>query len=446
MVEVESNNALILTLAIGGAIVAFILYFLRAAKSEEENEQQKSADRKPQNNGAAKNTEESKQISKKKQNHPRSELKAVAFSHPWLYTSLKGHSSTILSMDFSSNGKYLISCSDDRSVFLWPSKDFSNKEHKSLRINIEFDHATKVTWSPDSKAFIIHKSVENCVEVYKLNKKSDGHGFSGSTKLTTFPKHHIDEVIAMGISCNGKFIMTCSKSTDLVLWDLKGQIIANVDTYLMSNNCGRVSPCGRYIAASGFAPDVKVWEVVFNKSGDFQAVNRAFELQGHKSGVLDFAFNCDSTRVATLSKDGSWRVFDTKIDYKKGEDPRLIQSGKFELASQEGNHIAISPEGHLIVCSTGTKISFYSVESGKCEGSIQDVHSGPITSLLFDSSGDQLLTSGDRHIRVFHNIVGFKLKLASLKASLKSNLSSAMKDRIQDQISQTEKFLVKFKN
>jgi hypothetical protein len=77
-------------------------------------------------------------------------------------------------------------------VFLWPAKDFANKEHKSLRINIEFDHASYIQWSPDSKAFIIHKAVENCIEVYKLNKKSDSSGFSGATKLTTFPKVRTD--------------------------------------------------------------------------------------------------------------------------------------------------------------------------------------------------------------------------------------------------------------
>jgi len=64
-------------------------------------------------------------------------------------------------------------------------------------------------------------------------------------------KQHVDDVIGFGISCNGKYILSCSKSTDLVLWDLKGQMIANVDTYLMNNYCGRISPCGRFIAASG---------------------------------------------------------------------------------------------------------------------------------------------------------------------------------------------------
>lgn len=106
--------------------------------------------------------------------------------------------------------------------------------------------------------------------------------------------------------------MTCSSKTDLVVWDLKGQQLAQIDTYLMSTTCAKISPCSRFIVASGFAPDVKVWEVVFNKSGHFQEVKRIYELTGHKSGVYDVAFDVDSSHMATVSKDGTWRLYDTK--------------------------------------------------------------------------------------------------------------------------------------
>ncbi|KRT85791.1 WD40 domain-containing protein [Oryctes borbonicus] len=35
------------------------------------------------------------------------------FTHPWLFTSLKGHTGQVLDMDFASNGKYLASCADE---------------------------------------------------------------------------------------------------------------------------------------------------------------------------------------------------------------------------------------------------------------------------------------------------------------------------------------------
>jgi WD40 repeat protein len=87
---------------------------------------------------------------------------------------------------------------------------------------------------------------------------------------------------------------------------------------------------------AGYAPDVKLWEVKFNKSGGYEKTVRAFELVGHNSGgwmltlifieffyvsllhslgVWDFAFDPDSSHVATVCKDGTWKVFDIKSKF-----------------------------------------------------------------------------------------------------------------------------------
>lgn len=55
----------------------------------------------------------------------------------------------------------------------------------------------------------------------------------------------------MGIASSGKFIMTCSNKTDMVIWDLKGEKLAKLDTFLMSTTCAKISPCGRFVVASG---------------------------------------------------------------------------------------------------------------------------------------------------------------------------------------------------
>lgn len=64
------------------------------------------------------------------------------------------------------------------------------KEKRSLRINVEFDHATLVRWSPDGKAFLIHKAVANTIEVYKISKKSDGT-LASAAKALEFSKVYI---------------------------------------------------------------------------------------------------------------------------------------------------------------------------------------------------------------------------------------------------------------
>lgn len=57
-------------------------------------------------------------------------------------------------------------------------------------MNIEYDHATLVRWSPDGKAFLIHKALGNAIEVYKISKKSDGT-LASATKSLEFPKVNI---------------------------------------------------------------------------------------------------------------------------------------------------------------------------------------------------------------------------------------------------------------
>jgi hypothetical protein len=46
--------------------------------------------------------------------------------------------------------------------------------------------------------------------------------------------------------------------------------------------------------------------------------------------------------------------------------------------------------------------------TGESEGEIHDVHTEPITCLLFENGGKYVLTAGDKHVRVFHNVPGLK--------------------------------------
>lgn len=58
-------------------------------------------------------------------------------------------------------------------MYVWFTKDFADRDHKSIRVNIPFDHAYSIRWSPDSKAFIIARKEEKILEVFKLGRKPD---------------------------------------------------------------------------------------------------------------------------------------------------------------------------------------------------------------------------------------------------------------------------------
>ena len=49
------------------------------------------------------------------------------------------------------------------------------------------------------------------------------------------------------------------------------------------------------VSILGFTPEVRIWEVCFDKAGQFKEIKSAFQLS-HSAGVYNFSFNADSTK------------------------------------------------------------------------------------------------------------------------------------------------------
>ncbi|KAI8436783.1 hypothetical protein MSG28_010248 [Choristoneura fumiferana] len=136
----------------------------------------------------------------------------------------------------------------------------------------------------------------------------------------------------------------------MVIWDLKGQKLDTLDTYLMSTYSAKISPCGRFVVATGQVTDIKVMEVCFTKTGEYKQVTKAYDLTGHSSGIYDVAFDVDTSHVATISKDGTWKLYHTKVNYVIGESPHVLETGTY---TQTANApcIALSPNAEVLAVS-----------------------------------------------------------------------------------------------
>nr|XP_061801675.1 transducin beta-like protein 2 [Nerophis lumbriciformis] len=387
---------------------------------------------------AAKGPMLKKHKQEKQQRTRRDKSSQHNFNHPLLASSLKGHSGYVTCLDFSSNGKYLASCADDRTVRIWSTKDFLDREHKYLRANVELDHATLVRFSPDSRAFITWLANEDTIRIFKMNKKDDGTmSFKAAAK--DFPIKHKADILNIGIAETGKFIMSAYTDTTIHIWDLKGEILASINTNQMTNAYAAISPCGRFVASCGFTPDVKVWEVCFTKTGDFKEVTRAFELKGHSAGVHAFAFSNDSHKMVTVSKDGTLKLWNTNVEYKKQQDPYLLKTVK--CSSSNGSLAAMSPDGRVVAISDGCNVTMYDASSGELEEQFLAVHSLQIEDLRFDTTGRYLACCGDKAIRVFHNAPGYRATIRDMQDMLKKAQNEAMKQRLKQQISEAQRAL-----
>ncbi|XP_007430322.1 transducin beta-like protein 2 [Python bivittatus] len=442
MGEASASAALVgLSLVLGAVVLWGLLFFLRQWKKaapSKEDVAKLSGTRDDQNvNGDA--ISKTAGLKKSKQQRIRKEKpQQHTFTHPLLASALKGHSGSVSCLDFSSNGKYLASCSDDRTVRIWSTKDLLEREHRCMRVNVELDHATLVRFFPDSRAFIVWLANGDTLRVFKMAKKEDGT-FTYVAVPEEFSKQHKAPIINIGVADTGKYIMSASSDTTILIWDMKGEVLASINTNQMNNTFAAVSPCGRFVGSCGFTPDVKVWEVCFTKSGDFREVTRAFELKGHKAGVYSFSFSNDSRRMATVSKDGTWKFWDTDVEYKKQQDPYLLLTGSCKVT--EPCRIALAPDARAVAISSSTTIFVYNTQRGEEEECFEGVHGEHITDLAFDVNSRFLISCGDRAIRVFHNTTGYRAVVEEMKTLLKKASNESTKQRLQQQITDAQSAL-----
>ncbi|XP_020496193.2 transducin beta-like protein 2 [Labrus bergylta] len=431
--EIAALCALTLLL---GALVVLVALAVGRRKEEIREELEQAAEFTAE--GSVTKAPASKKPKQEKQRSRKDKASQHTFSHLLLASSLKSHSGNVTCIDFSSNGKYLASCADDRTVRIWSTKDFLEREHKCLRANVDLDHATLVRFSPDSRAFITWLANGDTIRIFKMIKKEDGT-MTFKAAPEDFPQKHKAPIINIGIAETGKFIMSASTDTTIHIWDLKGEILASINTNQMTNSYASISPCGRFVASCGFTPDVKVWEVCFGKGGEFKEVARAFDLKGHSAGVHAFAFSNDSHRMVTVSKDGTWKLWNTNVEYKKQQDPYLLKT--VPCASSDGSRAALSPDGRVVAISDGCNVAMYNATTGQLEEELNGIHSEEINDLRFDINGRFLVCSGDKAIRVFHNAPGYRAAIRDMQDMLKKAQNEAMKQRLQQQIAEAQSAL-----
>ncbi|XP_003387911.1 PREDICTED: transducin beta-like protein 2 [Amphimedon queenslandica] len=445
----DTNIPVAVALICGGVGVFVLLYCLfckknggkQPAKTRKKSRTKSSSDPPPS---------PSKQNEKKGKGSFKFPIKKGGLMpHPLSAADFKGHTDTINDIAFELGGKYLVSCSQDRTVRLWPMKTVSEKEHKHTRLNIEdSDIGTNVAFSPDGTAVLMTTAHSNDVIVYKIMKSKGNLSLTNALSFPLTDETKDESVLSLEIAPSGKFIMSCSE-TSFTLWTVKGVKLCTVETKQSPNNMATISHCSKFIACCGFTTDVKIWEVVYSKSDEFQSVNRAMDLKGHLAGVVSVSFSQDSKKALTLSKDITFKLWNIDVSYSLNEDPRVLLdislsvSIPIDINSKDISTIALSPDSLVIAVAIGHSIYVFDSIIGSLLESFVDVHNAVITRLLFDPSGQYIVSSGgsDKFIRLWHNTPGMKEQLRDLKLQISSTGSEAMKVRLRSQMDEIEKKL-----
>ncbi|KAL6734705.1 hypothetical protein Aduo_005215 [Ancylostoma duodenale] len=452
MMDIEKMDIPTLVSALVGILVIMIssiFYFTR--KQNEDLSVEELSEENEQAAGDAPKVEETRKIGKNKKNEQwKPKVKDVSYEHKWFVTTLKGHTADITGLDFAQDGKRLVTVSSDRAAFLWDVRDFEEKEHKCVRQILDFDTATKVSFAPDCKSIVFAMKRSNKLTVFKLVKKEPGSAYKFvHVENVSFPSAHTLDISHCGISSTGKFLMSASPDMKIVLYDIHGTILKVLEPKLSSLFDAVLSPDGRFVAACGFTPDVLVYEVTFNREGIFQDAKKAFNLKDHNSGVFCVAFNSDSSRAVTVSRDGFWRVFDTDIRYQAGQEAQMLNKGEWKAlrgASADRVRLAISPSGGSFAVACGSTLKVFSSEDDDADfPELPEIHADQRVHVIrYSPCGRLIATCGDRYVRIFRNIPEYHSQVVRLGKSLKDVTGDAPKRRIQEQIDEAKRVLEKY--
>ncbi len=284
-----------------------------------------------------------------------------------LYKTLNGHSGFVNSVVISSDNRYMVSGSDDKTVRLWDVN--SGKLLKTL--NGHSDIVLSVVISSDNRYI-----VSGGYDTVKLWDFKSG-------KLLKTLNGHSDSVASVAISSDNRYIVSGGWDKTVQLWDVNsGKLLKTLNGHNRSVYSVAISSDNRYIVSGSSDKTVKLWDL---KSG-----NIIKTLNGHSDIVLSVAISSDNRYIVSGSWDKTVKLWD-------------VNSGKL-LKTLNGHYsVAISSDNRYMVSGSDDKtVRLWDVNSGKLLKTLNG-HSDSVHSVAI-SSDNRYIVSGswDKTIKIFN--------------------------------------------
>jgi len=234
--------------------------------------------------------------------------------------TLAGHSMEIFSVDWTSNGQFILSGSGDKSIRVWQA-DEGKCIHTMMRPN-KMEGPTGITCvavSPDNQVAAAG-SLDKSIRFWGIQKGNFLGQFAG-------PTGHQDSVYAVSFSPDGQYLASGSLDETLRLWDLSSLTVPRCQATFTGHKGWVLSiaftPDGHWLLSGSKDLTIRFWD--YRTPGATEPVailNRPKEW----NSVIGISVSSKGMFFATGSGDYKGRIWEYKNDEEENRlDRKRIQ-------------------------------------------------------------------------------------------------------------------------
>jgi glucose repression regulatory protein TUP1 len=227
-----------------------------------------------------------------------------------------GHQQEIYSLDFSSDGRLIVSGSGDKTARIWSMDDGSSK---ILTINDDTNNdagVTSVAISPNGQ-LVAAGSLDSIVRLWDV----------ASGSLVERLRGHRDSVYSVAFTPDGQGLVSGSLDKTLKYWDVTGLTLIK----------------GKKDGANGNSANAPAGSANGKQDGDGGS-QCVMNFTGHKDYVLSVAVSHDGQWVVSGSKDRGVQFWDSRTAVVQC----MLQGHKNSVIS-----IDLSPAGNVLATGSG---------------------------------------------------------------------------------------------
>lgn len=336
----------------------------------------------------------------------------LAGSQPEVISTPSGHSSDVLGVAYSPDGRVLATTSADGIPRLWSIPDILDGERSGREVLAALpdheDEVNGVAFSPDGR-LLVTISGDETVRLWSVPDVLDGG--AGERAEAAVLVGHEDEVLGLAFSPDGGLLATSSGDQTIRLWRIarnEGSGLPAVEELALLEGHGAevfsvaFSPDGGLLASSSGDQTIRLWSMAEILAQSPAGGKPLAILSDHASHVVSVAFSPDGKTLASGSDDRTVRLWSIPKVLRGGSGggrPLAILSGHVSDVAA----VAFSPDGTLLASGSDDRtVRLWSMAgfSGKDRLPPRTLttlsgHSAAIVCLAFSPDGRTLATAAE---------------------------------------------------